>query len=135
MALAGRGGKIKVSTTDASYNEVLGIQDISYEVGYESADISRMGDTAKRQLPTISTFSGSASGVYEPTDSTGQAVVKTAMQSRTTLWVQVLVDGTNGYKAECILKPSKYGAKQGADAVSFAFDFEAGGGLAPVVVP
>lgn len=131
-AIKGPDAKIKVSATDASYNDVGGMNSLDVAPGYEVADISQFGDTGKRALPTLGTFSGSASGVRDTTDAQ-QTIIVDAINNRTLVWIEVLPNGTAGWKAQCSVK-LKVGAKQANEAVSFGFDFEAAGGAAAAAV-
>jgi predicted secreted protein len=133
MAIKGSGLKIQISTdaTDSTYNDVNGMNSVDLDPSYEAVDVTQFGDTGKRQLPTMATFSGSASGVRDTSD-TGQTAVVTAATTGVLRWVKVLPDGTNGWKCCCLIK-MKQSAKV-TDAVQFSFDFEAAGGSAAASV-
>ena len=130
MALLGKDAKIYVSTDGVTYTEVGGINSVDLEEGYNTADISRMGDVADRITPSTATWSGSASGVREQSDA-GQTAVRTAIQGRTLLYVRVEESSGINSSAQCALGSMKRGMKQGADAQSFSFDFKIAGGAAP----
>lgn len=130
MALLGKDGKVYVSTDGSTYTEVGGINTIDMDEGYNTADTSHMGDVADRLTPSTATFSGSASGVREQSD-TGQTMVRTAIQGRTLLYVRVEESTGINTSAQCALGSMKRGMKQGADAQSFSFDFKIAGGAAP----
>lgn len=131
-AVKGSAAVISVSTDDSTYTQVNGLSNVDVSPAYDGAEISQFGDTGNRKLPTLGHFSGSASGVRDTADA-GQTAVVTAVNARNLLWVKVLPNGTTGHKAQCLVK-MKVGAKQGNEAVSFGFDFEEAGGLAPAAV-
>jgi hypothetical protein len=127
--VAGRVSDVYVSTNDGTYTQVGALSSVDFDVGYDAADATKFGDYAKSQLPTMSTFSGSASGLYDPADA-GQTMVLTAVDGPTLLWVRVRLNGTAYRKCQCAVK-AKLGSKV-ADAVSFEFSFDAAGGAKSV---
>lgn len=131
-AIKGPDARILVSNTDSAYAAVGGMNNIDVAPGYDAADISEFGNTAAKKLPTLGTFSGSASGVRDTADAQ-QTLIIAAINNRTLIWVEVLPNGVAGWKCQCAVK-LKVGAKQGNEAVSFGFDFEAAGGTAAAAV-
>lgn len=123
---------VQVSTNDSSYSTVA-CNSVSLNVPREYADVSKMGDTGKRQMSGLRDFSGSISGPLDWNDA-GQGAIKTAVDAGNLLWVKVLSDGTNGYKCKCALK-FKVDSKFGSQANEVSFDFEQADGAAPVAVP
>lgn len=133
--ILGKSAVLKVSTTiGGAYTTVAPLDTIELEKGYESADIAAFGDAAAHKTPSLQVFSGSCSGKRDRADA-GQVIVDAALTNATVLCVQILEDGTNGWKAECVLSPKKQSAKQGPDAETFGFSFEISGGVAPTAVP
>lgn len=130
----GKAATVSVSAAGSSYTAVGSIDSIELTKGYETADLAQMGDAAKRSTPSLQTFTGSFSGKRDRADA-GQVIVMAAINTPALLYVKVLEDGTNGWSAQCALKPVKIGAKQGPDAETFAVEFEIASGAAPSAVP
>ena len=129
MALnAGRTALCKACATDGSFTTVSSMKLSNISRGYATVDSTAFADTAGRALPTLGLFSGSMSGLYNNGD-TGQAIVRTAITNRATCWIQILLDGTNGWKCECsVTEDFKMDASGG---VEYTINFTAAGGAAP----
>jgi len=130
MALTpGRISKLEVSADDATYTQVGRLNSIDGDIGYDSADVTSFGDYAKAQYPTLSKFSGSASGRYDHVDA-GQVIIMAAIDTPALLWVRAYFDGTHFRKCQCTVNV-KIGAKE-EDVPTFEFSFESAGGARPV---
>jgi hypothetical protein len=128
---AGKAALVSVSTDDAAWNAVGGLNNVDLDFGNDTGDVTKFGDTAKGELPTLGTFSGSGAGYYDYSD-VGQAAIVAAIDAGTKLYVKALVDGTHGRKGLCLVK-AKVGAKA-SDVVNFSFTFELAGGAKSVAI-
>jgi hypothetical protein len=131
--LLGSAARVKVATSDSSYTTIAVADGVDVTKGYDTADLAQLGDVTERSTPSTQQFSGSVTGKYDPSDS-GLAIVMTAQATPALLWLQVLPNGSAGWKCQCRIGPVKISSKQGPDAATFSFDFSAAGGIAPVAV-
>jgi hypothetical protein len=134
-AQLGKDAKVYVSAAGSVWTEVGCINSVELTLGYNSADISQLGDATERTTPSTGTFSGSMSGYNDPADA-GQVIINTALSptAPTNLYIKVEHASGKGYSNLCSLEPAKIGMSQGADAQSFSVSFKAAGGVATTVV-
>lgn len=103
-ATAGKKTRAKVSTTvggAGTYTTALGIKSASIKLGAEMVDVSSLGaGDFKDKLQGLKDSQGSLSGNYEPGDTTGQGALRSSWLNDTECWIQVLVDGTLGFKVQ-----------------------------------
>jgi len=135
--ILGKAGQLYISTdgsTGVTYALIGELDTLSITIDPKYADISQMGDMAKREIPSIVSLDGSASGLLTPSDA-GQTVILACQLAPALAWVKYLWDGTNGRKCLCAWKSIKTDSKQGGDAAKISFSFEAANGAAPVVAP
>ena len=130
----GKDARVYVSAAGSVWTEVGSINNVELNLGYNSADISKLGDVTDRTTPSTGTFSGSMSGFNDPADA-GQVIINTALSpsSPTNLYVKVEHASGKGYSNLCALEGAKIGMAQGADAQSFSVSFKAAGGVATTV--
>lgn len=100
--LAGYNSKILVSTDDVTYYEVAGMSEYSAPevANTEECTSFGSGNVERKQLLNDNTYS--MSGFRDLTDTNGQVAIRTAMRARSSLYVKVLEDGTNGWTQEVI---------------------------------
>jgi predicted secreted protein len=91
MPLAGHPIVIDVSVDDITYNEVDGLNDVSFSVNRDLADVTAFNDAddAKRKLALLRDVSISVSGDYESGDATGQKRIRDKFDDGADLWVRV----------------------------------------------
>lgn len=99
-ATAGFSSTISVSTTDGSYTEVSGANSVDNSRSRETLDATDFSDAAFTRVMGLKDVSFSISGNYQDAD-VAQGEIETALSDGSDLYVQFLVDGTNGYKAAC----------------------------------
>jgi predicted secreted protein len=109
MALAAHATTISVSATDASYNEVDGLNDFSFGPSRDLLETTDFKDTsgAHTRMAGLKDGTISMSGDYESADTLGQNIVRTAFDNGTACWVKVLWDGATGHKCLCIVESSE----------------------------
>lgn len=131
--LAANGILIQASSDDATYNEVDGLNDISYGPTADMLETTDFKDTSGNHTRMMGLRDGaiSVSGDYEASD-TAQALMRTQHASGGALWLKVLWDGTNGSKVQCIVE--NFTIKGGvAGKVEFSASLKFNG--APAAVP
>lgn len=119
---------IQVSADDATY------ANIANATGY-SATHGTDGETRIRVFGAANPYvragelvdSYSIDGLYDPADTNGQNILRTARDNGTTVFLKVLPDGADGYKQECrVLEYTDNGEAEG-DYVECSFSLEATG--------
>lgn len=100
MPAAAHAAAVSFSSDDTTYVEVDGINDASLQRLVDLLDTTDFKDTsgAHTRIAGLKDTSVSLSGDWEPAD-TGWLKAETAYSSGATLYVKVLLNGTNGYKA------------------------------------
>jgi predicted secreted protein len=128
-AIAGRKALVKVSTTESSgYTTVKGIKSVSVTENGAQIDVSEFGDSWKNNLRGLLDAQISLQGNLDPTDTTGQSVIRDAFLNDTPLFMQVLWDGTNGVQMQ--VQVTKWQADAGVEKeVSLAIDASQTGGV------
>lgn len=118
MALPGKNALVKVNG-----ETILEINDASFSVNGEIVDVSAFGqDGFRERLANLIDANVSMSGFYNPSDTTGQNVLRTAAVTGAKVdGVEVLADGTNGFKADCLIETFEVSpAVEGAVPVSIS---------------
>jgi predicted secreted protein len=105
--LAGKAFRVKVCTTSGgSFVAVLSIHDGTVNLSGASIDVSEFGDTWMERLQGLKDASYDLKGFYNAADTTGQTVIQSAFLNDTPLFVEMLPDGTAGFKQQVLV--SKY---------------------------
>jgi predicted secreted protein len=127
-ASAGRNLRVKVSTTSGgSYNDIAGIKSTSMNLSGGTIDVSAFGTEAVERIAGLKGGSYSLSGNYEA-DANGQGVVRTAVQSHSSVFIRFLPDGTAGWQQECFV--SAYNVTAAVDgAVEVSIELEGTGAI------
>lgn len=103
-ATAGKKTRAKVSTTTGGggvYTTALGIKTASIKLGADMVDVSSLGaGDFKDKLQGLKDSQITLAGNYEPGDTTGQGALRSSWLNDTEAWIQVLVDGTLGFKVQ-----------------------------------
>ncbi len=99
MAGAGHSVVISVSSDDISYSTVDGVKDFSFDPNNELLDVTDFADgSARVRIAGLFDNGVTLSGDYERTD-TGAALIRTQFAAGSTIYIKILTDGTNGFKA------------------------------------
>lgn len=114
--LKGNAASIRVGT-----NAVLECQSWQLELGSEFVDTTSFGDTARESTPTFQTWSATASGKYDITDTTGQLALQTAVLGASTVDMRCYVDGTHYYHADAYVSASIGASVDGIVEISWSF--------------
>lgn len=111
MALAGNKTVVKVGTTSTGpFNKIQGINDASHSVEGSVQDVTSFDATWVKQIMGLRSGSFSLSGFYEGADATGQKVIRDALINGTTIFLQILPDGTTGFAQEVLVSSFEVGA-------------------------
>lgn len=115
--LAGKLNRAKVGTTSGgTFYNVAGLKQSSIELDGAVIDDSEFGVDWQQKLQGLKNFKVSMSGSYRPADTNGQVAIRSAFVNDTELWVQVLPDGTNGFKGKVIV--TKFSVEPAVDGIS-----------------
>lgn len=127
--IAGKLNRAKVGTTSGgSFSTVAGIKSSPIELDGAVLDDSEFGVDWQQKLQGLKNFKVSMSGTYRPDDTNGQVAIRSAYVSDTELWVQVLLDGTNGFKGQVIV--SKFSVEPPVDGItSVSIELEGTGAI------
>lgn len=116
-ALAGLSGSVKVGT-----NTVAEIAEWSLDIGLDTSDVSAFGDSWKRFVAGLRSWSGSATGRWDMTDTNGQVALQNAILNGTTVTLRLYVNGTNYYSGTAyITGGSESASVSGTVDVDFSF--------------
>lgn len=128
-ATAGKKALLKVATTQAGpYTTVKNVKASTPELDAQNLDISQLGDDWISRIQGMKDAKVSASGQYDLADTTGQVVIVNAFLNDTPLYIQVLINGVNGFQMQVkVAKVSSSLSTSGEAQVSF--DFEQTGGV------
>lgn len=98
MPLAGHPIVVEVSNDDITYNEVDGLNDVSFSPNRDLADVTAFNDAddAKRKLGLLRDVSVNVSGDYESGDANGQKRIRDRFDDAADLWVRIRFDPTAG---------------------------------------
>lgn len=107
--LAGKQFLVKVSTTAGgagSYTAALGINDGTVNLSGTNVDVAEFGDTWIERIQALKDASYDLKGFYNSADTTGQQALQSALINDTEVWIEMLPNGTAGFKQQ--VKVSKY---------------------------
>lgn len=114
--LKGNAASLKVGT-----NTVLECSAWTLDIGQEYVDTTSFGDTAREQTPTFLTWSGSAEGKWDITDTTGQLALQTAILAGSTVDIRFYVSAALYYHGDAYVAASIGAAADGIVEVSYEF--------------
>lgn len=134
MALAGKSSKARVSTVAGgagAYNDVTGMKSISMNQSGENLDVTTMTASYIARIQGLKDATYSLSGNWEPTDTNGQVAIRNAWLNDSELWVQILPDGSTGFKQQ--VRVSAFTIEIAVDGVaSVSIELEGTGAIAAV---
>lgn len=131
-SIPGRTSVIQWSTDNASWHTIQGID--TFQDGEQAPPIAdnEFGDTWSQNVGGILSNNISMSGGLRLTDTDGQVSIDTLMRSGTLGYIQVLLDGTNGYSQQMLVTKFQRGSKTN-DRVTVSIEMASQG--APTDVP
>lgn len=118
MASAGHPVKVEVGTDGVSYNEVDGISSYKGTITRELLETTDFKDTsgARTFLAGLKDGSIDLSGMLEEADANGQAILRTAFDGGTDLYVRVTFNpsagvGLKGYAVKTLVESHEYSSE------------------------
>lgn len=118
MANAAHPLAVKVSATDASYQEVDGINSVKYGPSRTMLETTDFKDTsaAKTRMAGLKDGTIELSGDLEEADTNGQNIIRTAFDNGTDCWVQIefvpgASAGSKGYKVKGLVESHEISAE------------------------
>lgn len=119
----GYGGAVKVGTAT-----VAEIGEWSLDVTLNTEETESFGDQWKEFTGTLKEWSGSCSGRWDMTDTTGQKAMQDALLGGTTVTLKLYVDGAKNYSGTALI--TKISPKSSVEGVvEVSFDFQGTGAL------
>lgn len=108
MAFSGKNFVFGVSTSTASFTTVDELNSFSMGHSAGNVDISEFTVNYVKRIQGLKDVTYSISGFYDPADSNGQIKIRNALVNDTTLYCQVLPDGTTTYGFQQEVKVSAF---------------------------
>ena len=108
--------KVKVSTDNITFYDVLGLKDASMSFKGDNQDITTFGKDYVVRQQALKDVTYSLSGFLDTEDFTGQNAIREALVNDTILYFQYLADGATGYQQ--VVKPSTFDVSDSVDGVS-----------------
>jgi predicted secreted protein len=131
--VAGKNTVVKVSVDGTTYYTVAETNEVERSFTVNNEDVSVFGDSFVDRASTLKDVTYSLSGFSDTTDTNGQLAIINSFLNSTPIYIQVLFNGTNGYKQLAIVE--SYSESSSPDAnVTFSAEL-AGKGVVPTVVP
>lgn len=130
--IAGRSTLVKVSTSSGSgYNTVAGLKSANHSIDAAAIDDNEFGVVWVQKIQGLKDGKLSLSGQYRPSDTTGQVVIQTSLLDDSDLFVEVLFDGTNGWRQQ--MRCSKFAADASLEGiVGVSIELEGTGAITAV---
>ena len=97
MATAGLNSTIKASADNTTYTAIGGADTVSFSIDPDLLEDTEFGDAWKTRIQGLKDWSCTISGDFVDAD-TGQGHVEANVLSDTDLYIQFLIDGTNGFQ-------------------------------------
>jgi len=131
MALAGKSLVVKASTNGSDWTEIDELNSAAMNAAGENLDITEFGDSYRQRIQGIKDASYSLSGFWDKDDTNGQVAIRAAWSGDTAIYIQFLVDGTNGWYQQC--KVSQFNINAAVDGVvEISIDLEGTGAITDV---
>lgn len=130
MALAGKDVVVSVATSSGgTYNAIDEMNNMTMSHSAGNIDISEFGVDWRQRIQGLKDVTYSASGFWDPADTSGQIRIRSAWLNDTTLWVKVLPDGSTGWIQQT--KVASFDVSATPDGtVEVSFELEGTGALA-----
>jgi predicted secreted protein len=134
MAIAGFNSSIRAATgASSTYFVVDGITNVSFSDGREMLDITDLADdNLRRRIAGLRDISFSLSGDVELADN-GFLALATSYNTGNTVYIQFLVDGTNGLMVPCLVENKDVEASVDGK-VTLSMSLQSEGVMLPVAV-
>jgi len=114
--LKGNAASLKIGA-----NTVAEMQNWELSVEQEFADTTSFLDTFREQTPTFATWTATASGKMDQSDTTGQVALQTAWLAGSTVTPLFYIDGSHKYTGLAYVSATVGAAVDGIVEVNFSF--------------
>jgi predicted secreted protein len=114
--LKGVSGNIKLTT-----NTIAEMSNWELSVESEFVDTTSFGDSAREQTPTFITWSGTASGKLDISDTNGHVAIRTALLAGSTVDARFYVDATHYFSGTAYVSASFSAAVDNVIEASYTF--------------
>jgi len=132
--MKGNSSRVKVSTTAGgagTYTNVAEVRDWALNEAGQNVDVSNLDAAYAQRIQGMKDLTWSVNGFWKPGDTSGQVAIRNAWLNDSELWVQVLPDGTTGFKQQ--VRVASFNITAGTDgAVEFSAELEGTGAVAAV---
>ena len=114
--IKGNAGALKLAT-----NTVAEMRDWTLEVSQEFVETTAFGDLMREQTATFASWSATASGSYDISDTNGQLALQTAWLAGSTTTPRFYVDNSHYYSGLAYVNASISAAVDGVVTISYSF--------------
>lgn len=114
--LKGNAGSLKLST-----NVVAEMQSWQLEVSQDYIDTTSFGDTFREQTPTFASWTASADGKLDISDTNGQTALQSAWLNGTTVTPRFYVDASHYFSGLAYVSATVSAAVDGVCEIKYAF--------------
>jgi len=114
--LKGNAASLKLTT-----NTVAEMQSWELSVEQEFADTTSFLDTFREQTPTFATWTATAAGKMDQSDTQGQVALQTAWLAGSTVTPRFYIDGTHYYSGSAYVSATVGAAVDGIVEINYSF--------------
>jgi len=114
--LKGNAASLKLST-----NTVAEMQNWELSVEQEFQDTTSFLDTFREQTPTFATWTATAAGKVDTTDTNGQVALQTAWLAGSTVTPRFYIDSTHYYSGTAYVSANVGAAVDGIVEINYSF--------------
>ena len=129
-----KNAKVKVCATAGGTYVALPSKSIKGGVGWNSADITKHGDTGPRSMSTTQQFTPIEVECFDDPADAGLVIVNAAIVSGAHIFAQFLPNGTAGHQSEVAVGVPDDSTSAGSDVKMKKFTLTPAGGAAPSTV-
>ena len=122
---------VKVSPDNITYTAVGETNDISMSIQGNTVEVSTFGDVWVSRMQTLKDATYSSSGFFDPSNTLGQVAVLNALINDTTLYLEILFDGTNGYRHPVTVASFEISSEVDG-VVEYSVEYESAGSVVAV---
>jgi predicted secreted protein len=130
--VAGKNSRLKVCTTSTgTYAVVTGVKSFNHAIDGAMIDDSEMGVLYVQRIQGLKDGKVTVQGSRRTDDTTGQEIMQSSFLNDSDLFVQVLFNGTNGFKQQ--MRVSKWTTDTSVeDKVAWSCELEGTGAITAV---
>jgi len=103
MSVQGEDTRVLIGSSSATSNEIDEINNASMKHSGNLVELSHFGDTYKTRGAGLKDVTYSLKGFWDPADTNGQVVLRSAFIAGSDLWLTILPDGSTGWKQQVLV--------------------------------